>query len=345
MSRKVERQTTGDRHYPPELKRWIEAYLDHLAIRNYSQYTVRQGRYYLQLFVAWLDERGVSRLDQLTRQVLESYQRYLFHYRQDNGKRLTVTAQRARLLPLRSWFRWLQKQEHLPNNPSLDLELPKEERRLPRGVLTAAEVEQILVCPNVESPLGLRDRAILETLYTTAMRRMELANLKVHDVDTERRVVSIWCGKGKKDRVVPIGQRALAWLRSYLENARPVLLVDSRETTLFVTRNGLPFAANALSDVVRKHVKASGVSKSGSCHLLRHTAATLMLENGANVRHIQQLLGHEDLNTTQIYTHVSITELRKIHDQTHPARERREAGDCRPEEENGEDGDAVGVPS
>jgi len=345
MSRKVERQRTRERNLPPELKQWMDAFLDHLAIRNYSEHTVRERRYYIELFLVWVDERGVGRLDQITKQLLESYQRYLFHYRQDNGKRLTVTAQRARLLALRSWFRWLRKQEHLTNDPSLDLELAKEERRLPRGVLTAAEVEQIIACPNVESPLGLRDRAILEMLYTTAMRRTELTNLKVHDVDTERRVVSIWCGKGKKDRVVPIGQRALRWLRAYLENTRSCLLVDSRESTLFVTRNGLPFVANALSDLVRKHVKASGVTKSGSCHLLRHTAATLMLENGADIRHIQELLGHEELTTTQIYTHVSITELRKIHDKTHPARERREAGDRRPEEENDEDGDAIGVPS
>ena len=301
MLRKVERQRTRERTLPPELKQWSDAFLDYLAIRNYSEHTVRERRYYIELFLAWVDERGVTRLDQLTKQLLESYQRYLFHYRQDNGKRLTVTAQRARLLALRSWFRWLRKQGHNANDPSLDLELPKEERRLPRGVLTAAEVEQIMVGPNVESPLGLRDRAILETLYTTAMRRTELANLKIHDVDTERRVVMIWCGKGKKDRVVPIGERALNWLRAYLENARPSLLVDSRETTLFVTRNGLPFVPNALSDTVRKYVKASGVTKSGSCHLLRHTAATLMLENGANIRHIQELLGHEELTTTQIY--------------------------------------------
>jgi integrase/recombinase XerD len=187
-------------------------------------------------------------------------------------------------------------------------------------VLTASEVEQIMIVPDVQTPLGLRNRAMLELLYSTAMRRTELTSLKVHDVDTQRRVISIWCGKGRKDRVVPFGERALGWLEQYLETTRPRLLVDSRETTLFLTYNGRPFVSNALSDMVRKCVRAADVSKRGSCHLLRHTAATLMLDAGANVRYIQELLGHEELTTTQIYTHVSIAELQKVHDLTHPAR-------------------------
>lgn len=343
MVRKTERQRTARQNLPPELKKWMDAFLDHLAIRNYSELTVRERRGYIELFLVWAEERGVRRLSQLSRELLESYQRYLFHYRQDNGRRLTVGAQRARLLSLRCWFRWLRRRRHLPDDPSLDLELPKEERRLPRGVLTAAEVEQMLVLPDVGSPLGLRDRAILEMLYTTAMRRTELANLKVHDLDLERRVAAVWCGKGKKDRVVPVGRRAANWVRAYLENARPALVLDPRETTLFITRNGLPFIANAMSDLVRKYVRQAGITKRGSCHLMRHTAATLMLENGASVRHIQELLGHDDLSSTQIYTHVTITELRKVHDRTHPATERPEASDRRWQSDE-DDGELCGVP-
>ena len=343
MVRNDERYKIAKRTLPPELKRWMEAFLDYLAIQNYSMYTVRERRCYIELFLVWGDARGVARLEQISTRLLESYQRYLFYYRQDNGRRLTVTAQRARLLPLRSWFQWLRKQQHLPNDPSLDLRLPKRPHRLPRGVLTTAEIERIMVCPDVASLLGLRDRAILELLYSTAMRRTELAKLSIHDLDTERRSVSIWSGKGDKDRVVPVGKRALSWLLAYIDNARPSLLVDRRETTLFLTRNGLPFVANALSDLVRKYVKAAGVSKGGSCHLLRHTAATLMLENGADVRHIQELLGHSQLSTTQIYTHVSIAELRKAHDRTHPAeRDNGQRKYRRPGDDD--DGDLVGVP-
>jgi integrase/recombinase XerD len=320
MVRKISGQSVNAREYSPELKRWVDAFLDYSAIRNYSRVTIQQRRYHLLSLLAWFDERSIVQLEQITADVMNSYQRYLFHYRQDNGKPLSVTAQRARLMSIRAWFRWLRKAGHQPQDPCLDMELPKEERRLPRGVLTASEVEQIMIVPDVQTPLGLRNRAMLELLYSTAMRRTELTGLKVHDVDTQRRVISIWCGKGRKDRVVPFGERALGWLEQYLETTRPRLLVDPRETTLFLTYNGRPFVSNALSDIVRKCVRAADVSKRGSCHLLRHTAATLMLDAGANVRYIQELLGHEELTTTQIYTHVSITELQKVHDRTHPAR-------------------------
>jgi integrase/recombinase XerD len=190
--------------------------------------------------------------------------------------------------------------------------------------------------PNLDSPLGLRDRAILETLYSTGMRRAVVADLSLHAVATARGALPPRHGKGDKQRVVPIGQRALTWLLAYMENARPLLLVDRRETRLFITKNGKRFVPNALSDLVKKHMRSAGITKGGSCHLFRHTAATFMLENGADVRYIQALLGHADLNATQIYTHVSIAKLREVHDRTHPARNKPEAQARRPEEEDGD---------
>ena len=161
---------------------------------------------------------------------------------------------------------------------------------------------------------------MLETLYSTAMRRTELAQLRLHDLDTQRQLIMIRCGKGKQDRMVPIGQRALDWIQAYLDNVRPELLIDKRETALFLTPRGGPLDPQSLSDMVRKYVQQSGIRKRGGCHLFRHATATLMLENGADVRYVQALLGHADLRTTQIYTHVSITQLRKVHEQTHPAK-------------------------
>ena len=180
--------------------------------------------------------------------------------------------------------------------------------------------EAYLTLIDTEGPLGVRDRALLEVLYSTGMRRTELAMLSIHDLDRDRRAITIRHGKGDKQRVVPIGERALVWLLAYLDNARPLLLIDGRETRLFITRNGVPFVPNALSDLVKKHFRSAGITKPGSCHLFRHTAATLMLENGADIRYIQALLGHADLNSTQIYTHVSIAKLREVHDATHPAK-------------------------
>jgi integrase/recombinase XerD len=192
--------------------------------------------------------------------------------------------------------------------------------KLPRHVLTASEVDQIINGTDVNSPVGLRDRAILETLYSTGLRRMEMINLNIYDVDMERGTVLVRKGKFRKDRMVPIGERALLWLNKYLAEARPQLALG-REEAMFVTNAGEPFSANSLTPTVRRYVlKAKLASgKHGGCHMFRHTVATLMLEGGADIRYIQAMLGHAHLNTTQIYTHVGIRALQQVHAMTHPA--------------------------
>jgi integrase/recombinase XerD len=183
--------------------------------------------------------------------------------------------------------------------------------------------------PDVREPMGLRDRAILEVLYSTGMRRKELAGLKLFDLDAERGTIMIRQGKGKKDRMVPVGERALAWVGKYLADARPRLVQEPDDLsavprqaggTLFLTNLGEAFSPNRLTQMAREYVDAANLGKKGACHLFRHTCATLMLENGADVRFIQELLGHAELSTTQIYTQVSIRKLKEIHTATHPAR-------------------------
>jgi integrase/recombinase XerD len=205
------------------------------------------------------------------------------------------------------------------------LDLPREERRLPRVVLTAREADQVLSQPNVHDLLGLRDRAILEMLYSTGLRRTELTNLMIHDLDQSRQTVFVRLGKGKKDRIVPIGERALAWAAKYLYEARPRIVVEPDCGRLFLSREGGPVAPATLTELVGEYVLAAGVGKSGACHLFRHTMATLMLEGGADVRFIQEMLGHANLQTTQIYTRVSIQKLKAIHDATHPGAKLRPA--------------------
>jgi len=191
-------------------------------------------------------------------------------------------------------------------------------RQLP-SVLSQDEVELVLRQPNVGDPIGVRDRAMLETLYSTGMRRMELLKLKLYDVDRRRGVVTIREGKGKKDRVIPIGERALAWVDKYLNEVRPVIVVEPDDGIVFLTSMGEPFTPNHLSWLASQYVEAARIGKSGACHLLRHTMATLMLEGGADIRFIQEMLGHARLDTTQIYTHVAIRKLKQIHEATHPA--------------------------
>jgi integrase/recombinase XerD len=191
--------------------------------------------------------------------------------------------------------------------------------RLPRSVLTAAEAERVMRQPGLSTPLGIRDRAMLETLYSTGMRRIELLGLKIYDIDVPRGTVMIREGKGKKDRVVPIGERALHFIDKYLQEVRPGLAVEPEDGTLFLMSTSEPFGANYVTKLVRDYVLAARIGKPGACHLFRHTMATLMLENGADIRFIQEMLGHAKLATTQIYTQVSIKKLKEIHTATHPA--------------------------
>jgi integrase/recombinase XerD len=180
--------------------------------------------------------------------------------------------------------------------------------------------EQIIQQPDVSQAEGLRDRAILETFYSTGMRRMELAHLKVYDLDTDRGTLMIRMGKGRKDRVIPIGERALAWIDKYLRESRPQLLTSGADDgTVFLTHMGEPFDRRQLTALVRDYLIESKVGKMGGCHLFRHTMATLMLENGADIRVIQEMLGHAKLTTTELYTRVSINLLRQVYSATHPA--------------------------
>jgi len=298
-------------------------FLQWMRMRNCTPRTIEQWTFTLDRFSSWCTDRGIDSVAEVTPGVLAAYRRYLFHYRNPRtGRPLKFATQSSYLLSVRRWFRWLAKEKFLADDASRDLELPKEEQRLPAHVLTIEQVESILNATDVTTPLGLRDRALLETLYSTAVRCSELLALQVYDVETERGLVRVRQGKGRKDRMVPIGQRALAWLEKYTRDVRPDLLAGSAETTLFVTCQGRRFVRTNVSALVRKYIEKSGLTLRGSCHLLRHTAATLMLDNGADLRSLQLYLGHEHLNTTQIYTHVSLERLKDVHARTHPARPR-----------------------
>lgn len=313
----------GDPTDPEGFGVWLGRYLEALRVKNYSERTVENRDVYLRFFIDWCAERGIVRPHEVTKPMLERYQRHLFHMRQssgkDRGKPLSFRAQHSRLVPVRMYFKWLTRQNVLLWNPASELELPRLERRLPRYVLTADEAEEVMKQPEVSEPLGVRDRAILEVLYSTGIRRMEVLNLSVFDLDEERGTLMVRQGKGKKDRMVPIGQRASAWVRRYLDDVRPSLVVPPDVGVLFLTSLGDEFSPHRMSQLVREYVACADTGKKGACHLFRHTMATLMLENGADIRHIQEMLGHAELSTTQIYTQVSIRRLKAIHAITHPA--------------------------
>jgi integrase/recombinase XerD len=306
-----------DRSAPDALALWRDAYLESLAARNYAEGTLEGRRDALKVFLGWAGERDLKHASQITRPILESYQRWLWRCTKANGQRLGWSTQRTRLSTLKDWFRWLTKQNVILHNPASELELPRMEKRLPTAALTISQVEALLAVPNVADPLGVRDRAMLELFYSCGLRRAELCRLELSDLNTERRTITIRRGKGRKDRVAPVGGCAVHWLERYLKEARPRLCLDTRTPALFLTGYGEAFNPDVVSRMVADWMKAAGLK--GSCHLMRHTCATHMLEGGADIRYIQQLLGHEKLETTAIYTEVSIRQLQEVHARCHPA--------------------------
>jgi integrase/recombinase XerD len=270
-------------------------------------------------FLAWAAERDITHPEQVTRSKLESYQRWLYRYRKDNGKPLGISTQRNRITTLKHLFAWMGKQRLIEANPAADLELPRPEHRLPVDALSRSQIEAVLGVPEIKDALGLRDRAMLELFYSTGVRRSELARLELSDLNPEKKILRVRKGKGRKDRVAPVGNRALHWVARYLDDVRPLLTQKPDEPALFLTGYGEAFNPEVLGRKVAGYIQRADIGRHGGPHLLRHTCATHMLEGGADIRYIQQLLGHAKLETTAIYTHVSIQELQAVHARCHPA--------------------------
>lgn len=329
--RRRRRRQTGLAQPAPTspLHAWLNAYLEWAPAVGYSERTLATRRLALLRFIVWCDERAITRPGEVTRAMLERYQRHLYQYRKRNGHPLAVAGQLGLLLAVAGWYRWLVRAGHVAYNPAADLELPKKPRTLPKTILTVRQVETILNVGDTATALGIRNRAIMEVLYSAGVRRLELTGLTLYDIETERGTLMIRQGKGGKDRFIPLGERACAWVDKYLREVRPQIASAASEQTLFLNDFGQPMGVRFLGDLVRRHMDAAGIVTPGSCHVFRHAMATHMLEGGADIRFIQAMLGHASLETTQIYTQVSMTKLKEIHSATHPARlERASAQDA-----------------
>ena len=294
-------------------------YILWMRVHNYADTTIDGRERHLAYFVECCGRSSVFHADAVTFELVQSYQHQLFRHRKRDGRPLSVATQAQRLLPVAQLFAWLRRAGRVQLNPTADIMMPRPDRKLPESTLSASEMALLLAAPDVSPPLGLRDRAMLEVFYSCALRRGELIGLKLGDIDYGRGTVFVRCGKGAKDRYVPIGERALFWLRLYVGLARPRLVGESHPDRVFLSSVGTPFCPDWLSRKIRQYLAQAGISKRGSCHLLRHTVATLMLEGGADIRYVAEMLGHVRLETTQQYTRVSIDRLRTVHAATHPA--------------------------
>lgn len=317
--RRKKAPTVGDPNDPDGLLVWTRRYVEHLRVRNYSERTIVTTDAALKMFIAWADDRSLSRPAQISRPILEAFQRWLFYRRKPSGRPMAFSSQRVVLQKLRGFFRFLARGNAVLWNPAADLEMPRVEKKLPKAVLTEAEAEKVLALPDVTDAIGLRDRAMLEVLYSTGIRRHELAGLHVGEIDFDRETVFIRLGKGRKDRVVPIGERALHWVQRYLDEARPQLVMNPDDGFLWLTEQGTPPAIAYLTILMRWYLDESKVGKGGAVHIWRHSMATAMIEAGCDIRHLQEILGHSETSTTAIYTRISVRRLKVVHAQFHPA--------------------------
>jgi integrase/recombinase XerD len=238
---------------------------------------------------------------------------YLMYLRKQGKATATIA---RRLAALKAFYQFLLKEHYVDKDPTNDLSSPKLERKLPK-VLTIEEVERLLRQPDLSVPAGKRDKAMLELLYATGIRVSELVNLNVADVDLREGFVRCK-GKGSKERVVPMGEMAQKAVRAYLDNARLKMIADPREKALFVNHHGRRLTRQGFWKIVKKYASSAKIHKEITPHTLRHSFATHLLENGADIRAVQEMLGHADISTTQIYTHVTKDRLKDVYSKSHP---------------------------
>lgn len=288
----------------------IEAFLDALWLeRGLSENTLAAYRSDLIHLARWLDGQKRDLLGAGRADLLE----YL-HRRTEAGAR---PRSMARLLSsLRRFYRYLVREGRLQEDPTALIDAPRLGQGLPK-TLTEEEVEALLLAPETESALGLRDRAMLEVLYASGLRVSELVALEMAQVNLQQGVVRV-IGKGGKERLVPLGEEALSWVERFVRHGRPQLVADGVSTALFPTRRGQGMTRQAFWQLIKRYAQQAGITKPLSPHTLRHAFATHLLNNGADLRVVQLLLGHSNLSTTQIYTHVARERLKTLHAEHHP---------------------------
>lgn len=294
-------------------------FFDYLRTAGYASRTIESYQSILRSFFIYLAAHQKEAV-RLTAADLQEY-RLALYYQQHRGNPLAIQTQANWLAKIRVFFRFLAKENLIFYDPAAALELPKVPRGLPKNIITAREAKKVLESINTNQPLGLRDRAMLELLYSSGIRVSELIHIQLADVDLNQGMLHVVKGKGDKDRIVPVGQIACRYIREYIQTARPQ---HTQETTLFLSCRGLPLAKQNIEEICEKQGRRAGVKKKVTPHTFRHTCATEMLKNSVDIRYIQELLGHSSLKSTQVYTKVTVKDLKKVHARCHPREKERD---------------------
>ena len=300
----------------------VEDFLQHLRHeKGQAEHTQRTYAALLDKFVNWAGEQGIGDWKSVELMHLMAFLRHersrsLANEPKESARRLSSESVYLEIAALRAFYRFAENEKLLPRNVAEHLSLPRRWNRLPKA-LSAQEVEKVLVPETPETPGSLCDTAALELAYASGLRLAELRSLRLEQLHLDAGFINA-IGKGNKERVVPIGRKAIAALQRYLEAGRPKLVNKKSPAAVFLSSRGTPFAAVTLWLRIKNRVRRAGVSRNVTPHMLRHSFATHLLENGADLRIIQELLGHASISTTQVYTHVTGNRLRDIHRKFHP---------------------------
>ena len=297
---------------------WRERFEEHLRIQNYASRTPYTYGLEAAYFLEFLAERGLSEPSEIRRDDVLAYLVSLQHLRKADGTTLKAITRRSKTNVILTFLRYLYEEKFILSNPGADIRRPKAPDCLPPPIPDEEQVEKLLQAPDTTKPNGIKDRALMEVLYATALRNAEIRALLTEDVDLHRLELRVRCGKGGKGRVLPLTEPAAAWLEEYLRMVRPLFLKNADDRTLFLNSWGRPISSEKLAAIVRAHAKTAKLSVKVTPHTLRHACATHMLARRAGIRHLQRFLGHACPSSTERYTRVEVSDLREVMLRCHP---------------------------
>jgi integrase/recombinase XerD len=292
---------------------------EHLKVKNYSPMSIASYSGHLLGLFDYLQENEIIDIKRVSRDILKDYQLKITERKDQEGKGYTIATISIKIRAIKRFFEYLEETNQVLINPAEYLKEPEKETRLPKVVLAEDEVRKILDQPNLSTLTGIRDRTILEVFYSTGIRLEEMVNLTIFDCDLQGGLLRVNKGKFAKDRFIPLGRHAIRFLKEYITHVRPHHTRENKAIrNLFVNQNGKPLSKTVIQIIVRNYAKAAGITKKVTPHVFRHTFATQLVKNGADITAVQKMLGHSDLSVTHIYTKVAGIEVKKTHSSHHP---------------------------
>lgn len=293
------------------MEKTLKDFIYYLAVeKGLAKNTLESYERDLKGFLSYLHKEAVGGVEEIKRSHILGFMAHL------RSKGLAASTVSRSLASIRSFFHFLMKERYVQENPANDMESPKQEKKLPK-VMSMSEIDFLLKQPDETKTSGIRDKAMLELLYATGIRVTELIDLCINDVNTESGYIRC-LGKGSKERIVPIGTLAIQKVKDYIGKGRPKMVKELNEQALFVNQHGHRLTRQGFWKILKKYARQAGINKEITPHTLRHSFATHLLENGADLRSVQEMLGHADISTTQIYTQVSKRKLRDVYERSHP---------------------------